>query len=177
MVVDECGQKIRYTLSTVKTLQRLEDNNIALVENAVKAMRHEPVNRESKLYWTFLVHILRLGRRELVVLYASSLGKQRIVSLNKQERLQIIQCLKANKTLFDCPILEDLAVLYQVPRNGGMSLLPTSPMSCPPGDKALSEIFPSTNGDGLGATKKRSWDQGTFFKLHRKAKSIKYNIL
>ncbi|GKZ75204.1 hypothetical protein AnigIFM50267_003135 [Aspergillus niger] len=122
-VVDECFQKIRSTLSTVKTLQRLQDNNIALVENAVNTMMNPPPNRDSKLYRTFLTDILRIGHRGLVVLCAASLGKQRIVSMNKQERLHMIQCLKVNKAIFDFPILEQLATVYKVPHYAGMATI------------------------------------------------------
>jgi hypothetical protein len=127
-VVDECVQKMRKTLSTVKTLQRLEDKAGLLVENAVNIVVNQPMNRDAKLYSVFLSDVLRIGSRGLFVLCSASLGKQRIVTMNGEERLQLIRCITANKTIFECPILESLATLHRVPYQDGMNalLLPLS---------------------------------------------------
>lgn len=113
--VSECSEKLRKSTANLKILGRLDDRAVGLAVAAVETLTTEQTSRGSKTYQTFLGDILHHCGRGLVLLCAASLGKQKVVSLNFQDRIGLVHYLKSNKSAFEHPILDSLATEYQIP--------------------------------------------------------------
>ncbi|OCK74894.1 hypothetical protein K432DRAFT_386533 [Lepidopterella palustris CBS 459.81] len=115
--VSDCSEKLRKNAGNLKILGRLDDRATRLAVDAVTILKTEQTNRASKIYQTFLGDILRHCGRGLVLLCATSLGKQRVNSLNNQDRVGLVNYLTINKTALESPILDSLAEKYQISEN------------------------------------------------------------
>ncbi|KMP02024.1 hypothetical protein CIRG_02163 [Coccidioides immitis RMSCC 2394] len=113
--VTECIGKFQKTLANLQILGRLDEKASQLVVAAVNALKLRPSNRDSSVYRTFLTDILRCCCRGFVVLCAASIGKQRVVTMNNDDRTRLVHYLKTHKSIFECPLLDILATTYHVP--------------------------------------------------------------
>lgn len=118
--VSECKEKLRKSSGDFKILGRLDNRAAGLAVAAVETLATKQTNRGSEIYQTFLGDILRHCGRGLVLLCAASLGKQRVVSLNSRDRIELVRYLKSSKTAFESPVLDLLAEEYQIPGEDGV---------------------------------------------------------
>jgi hypothetical protein len=68
----------------------------------------------------FLYDILRHCGGGLVLLCATSLGKQRIITMNEPERIRLVQFVRTNKASLQSSTLDSLAIKYQIPHDNSM---------------------------------------------------------
>jgi len=118
--ISECCEKIQKSVASLKILGRLDDRAAKLVDAAVETMTTPQTVRASKVYQTFLHDILRHCGRGLVLLCAASLGRQRVITLNSQGRIQLVHYVKNHKTTLDSSTLDSLATEFAIPHNNGM---------------------------------------------------------
>lgn len=98
--VTECSDKLQRTAENLQVLGRLSDKEAVLVASAKQVVQTEQTKRDSKIYRIFLDDITQLCGRSVALLCAASLGKQRIVSLNAQDRVQLVSYIKSNRHVF-----------------------------------------------------------------------------
>ncbi len=92
----------------IKILKHLTRRGSTHVNHAINILTASQTSRESIVYQLFLRDILRYYGLRLVVLYAASLGKQRVVHLTKKDRTGLVGYLKNNKSNLYYPALESL---------------------------------------------------------------------
>ncbi|KAJ9648668.1 hypothetical protein H2198_010970 [Neophaeococcomyces mojaviensis] len=112
-VLTECSDKLQKTAGNVKILGRLSEKETALVGAAIEILQTNQTNRDSKIYQIFLSDIVRLCGHAVALLCAASLGKQKIASLNAQQRVQLVEHIKNNQSNLNFTILEDFMRPHQ----------------------------------------------------------------
>ncbi|KAK5086192.1 hypothetical protein LTR70_007437 [Exophiala xenobiotica] len=122
-VVTECSHKLQKTARNLKVLGRLNDRETTLVAAAIEILETKQTNRESKIYQTFLDDIINFCGHAVALLCAASLGKQKLVSLNAEDRIQLVEYIKTNQSILKFTTLEEVVEKYQLSdRNGGITL-------------------------------------------------------
>ena len=103
--------------NTIEVLERLDDKAAEHVEASVKILITEQSIRPLKIYRAFLHDVLRHCGPELVLLCAACLGKPKIVSLKAEDRVSLLNYMKAKKLSFSSPVLGRLATEYDIPQS------------------------------------------------------------
>jgi len=111
-VITECSQKLQKTARNLQILGRLNDKETALVVAAFKILPTKQTNRESKIYQTFLLDIINLCGHAIALLCAASLGKQRVVTLNVEDRIKLVEYIKSNQLTLTSETLHEMAETY-----------------------------------------------------------------
>lgn len=119
--IRESCEKLQKSASNVRILGRLDVRDDKLVKSAVEIMTTTQKIRGSKVYQVFLQDIFRHCGSALTLLCAASLGKQRIISLNGQDRTALVHYVKCNKASLSSPALDLLAREYEIPTEISMS--------------------------------------------------------
>ncbi|KAF2632998.1 hypothetical protein BU25DRAFT_406272 [Macroventuria anomochaeta] len=121
--LSECIQKLNMSIKKWRVLGRLDKKETDLLRAACNALTVEQATRDGRLYQTFLCDVNRNCNRTSALLCAASLGKQRIVCLNVQERINLLQHLKLTQDALALPAL-DLLAEDQLPKenSSGRSL-------------------------------------------------------
>jgi hypothetical protein len=115
--VTERIDKLNKTLTNLNVLGRLDQREARLVTTAVNILNIPQTTRDFKVYQAFLWDIIHHCGRGHALLCAASLGKQRVASLNAQDRIQLVHYFKINKSAFESSVLDSLATEYQVPHD------------------------------------------------------------
>ncbi|KFY03105.1 hypothetical protein V490_00293 [Pseudogymnoascus sp. VKM F-3557] len=113
--ISECCHKVLENAETIRILERLTGRGPTLVDDAIGILNTSQTNRDSIIYQLFLHDVLRFCGSGLVLLCASSLGKQRVVHLAAKDRTGLVGYLRNNKAKLLSPALETLAKKYKVP--------------------------------------------------------------
>lgn len=117
--ISECREKVFRDAETIKILERLTGRGPTLVDDALGILKAPQTTRDSIVYQLFLHDVLRFCGPGLVLLCASSLGKQRVVHLAAKDRTGLVGYLRDNKAKLLSPALETLAKEYKVPTVNG----------------------------------------------------------
>ncbi|KMU88204.1 hypothetical protein CIHG_05375 [Coccidioides immitis H538.4] len=113
--VTKCIRKFQKILANLQILRCLDEKAFQLVVATVNTLKLQPSNHDFSVYWTFLTDILCCCCCEFVVLCTASIGKQRVVTMNNDDRTQLVHYLKTHKSIFECPLLDILATTYHIP--------------------------------------------------------------
>lgn len=118
--IRESCEKLHTGAKNVRILGRLDVRDDKLVKSAVEIMTTTQTIRASKVYQVFLQDILRHCGRALTLLCAASLGKQRVISLNGQDRTALVHYVKSSKAVLSSPALDLLAREYEIPSENNL---------------------------------------------------------
>lgn len=119
-------QRLHKGMETVVTLQHLAPRADRLVPKIIEALQAEAANfnRQSRIYRTFLCDIGRQLGRGFVLLCATCLGRQRIITMSNQQRCDVLKYLKLHTNEFDYTLLDSIAVERDIPEHPGKTYIP-----------------------------------------------------
>jgi hypothetical protein len=117
--IKRCCEKLRKTARNIRILGRLEAREERLTKAAVEIMTKVQTIRSSKIYQAFLFDIQRHCGLGQVLLCASSLGKQKVIDLNGQDRTALVHYVKGDKASLFSSSLDSLAKEYKIPSMDG----------------------------------------------------------
>ncbi|KAF4949720.1 hypothetical protein FSARC_13413 [Fusarium sarcochroum] len=106
-----CIEKIQANMASLKSLQRLH-GKAGLAPLAADTLKNVGVRegRRERIYKQFLEDLQKQCGAGMVILCSSSLGKRRIVELNRMDRTALLGYLKSNLKAFESTILDEQAV-------------------------------------------------------------------
>ena len=107
---------LRNGFNRIGVQERLDDKAAKHAKAAVEILTTEQSIRPFKIYKAFLRDVLRHCGPEQVLLCAACLGKPKIASLKSEDRVTLLDHLKAKKSTYSSPILGRLAIEYHVPQ-------------------------------------------------------------
>jgi hypothetical protein len=109
--VKVCIERIKANMASLKTLRRLHDT-AGLAPLAADTLKNVGVRegRRERIYKQFLQDLQKQCGAGMVILCSSSLGKRRIVDLNRMDRMALLGYLKSNLKAFESTILDEQAV-------------------------------------------------------------------
>lgn len=105
---------LRKGFDKIRVLERLDVKAAEHVKTAVEILKTPQTSRSFKVYETFLQDVLRHCGPELVLLCAACLGKPKVSSLKKEDRVALLDHLKTKKLSYVSPILGRLATEYGI---------------------------------------------------------------
>lgn len=115
-------KKLQQSRRRIEILGRLDQRAPMLVETAATIMKTQQIKRESKIYQTFLYDIVRLccsGGS----LCAATLGKENVVSLTNQERIEVVHYFSTTRSAYESPVFNTLVEKYGIPHENGTLLI------------------------------------------------------
>jgi len=93
----------------------LDDQVFKHVNTAVKILTKPQTDHTFKVYQEFLHDILRHYNPRLVILCTAGLGKQRIASMTKKDKVSLLNHVKENKDSLSSLTLKALAKEHKIP--------------------------------------------------------------
>ncbi|KAB8212968.1 hypothetical protein BDV33DRAFT_185772 [Aspergillus novoparasiticus] len=116
--VEKAIRRVKEIYKEVRITKRVSEKSERAIHSAISAVTG-PVftDHGARRYQLFFIDILNLKNDGIFILCAASLGKEKVRSMKKEDRIEFLDYLANNLSTFNSSALDDLATKFDVPKH------------------------------------------------------------
>ena len=118
--IAEWEKTLRRTSNRLRVRERLEDQDLKVLEFARQLMKKKILNTHNKLYQCFVFDVMRCSNAGFALLCIISFGQKMVVELKEEGRIDLLELIKDKVDSMSSSVLNTLATENRILELAGM---------------------------------------------------------